>query len=30
LYQINPAYLNNKQFRQASIISTHIRELSGI
>lgn len=30
LYQINPNYLNNKQFRQAAIISSHIRSLCGL
>jgi hypothetical protein len=30
LYQINPNYLNNRQFSQASIISNHLRGLCGI
>jgi hypothetical protein len=30
LYQINPNYLNNRQFTQASIISNHLRGLCGV
>ncbi|MEM1312624.1 MAG: hypothetical protein AAGF07_04130 [Patescibacteria group bacterium] len=30
LYQINPNYLNNKQFTQASVICNHLKGLCGI
>lgn len=30
LYQINPQYLNNKQFQFAAVISNHLRNLCGI
>ena len=30
LYQINPNYLNNRQFSQASVISNHLRGICGI
>jgi hypothetical protein len=30
LYQINPQYLNNKQFQFAAVISNHLRNICGI
>lgn len=30
LYQINPNYLNNKQFHQAALISSHLRSLCAL